>query len=92
MMTISYLHLNLSISLPAHSVAKATFMEKTRIFPTLSLQREDEEVGKNLFIVLTKKNTYLCTVAYAANNQLSNKLEQTSTCACCVGGARLFKL
>lgn len=32
------LHLNLSTSLPEHIIASATFMEKTRILPELSLE------------------------------------------------------
>lgn len=35
---IYHLHLNLSISFPAHSVAKATLIENTLILPTLSLK------------------------------------------------------
>lgn len=34
-----YLHRNLSTSFPAHMVASATFIEKTRIFPVLSLKK-----------------------------------------------------
>lgn len=34
------LHLNLSISFPAHSVARATLIENTRIFPMLSLKQK----------------------------------------------------
>lgn len=38
--TILYLHLNLSMSFPAHIVASATLMENTRILPTFSLQKK----------------------------------------------------
>lgn len=46
-----YLHLSLSISLPAHIVANATLIENTLIFPTFSLQKKKNITTLYYFII-----------------------------------------
>lgn len=57
-----YLHLSLSISLPAHIVANATLIENTLIFPTFSLQKKNKHY--NIF-----RNTQfsICDLRYIGN-------------------------